>query len=109
MELCTADVVSVAAAAAEATEPMVVDLAKTAVSEPKAEEEAEDDFKEAVSEAEDGIKEAVSEPQAEEGGIQDAVSEPQAEEEACRISEYYLVLIVASMGCLYRSTNLESK
>jgi hypothetical protein len=43
----------------------VIDLAKTAVSEPQ---------------AKDGIKEAVSEPQAEEGGIQDAVSEPQAEE-----------------------------
>jgi hypothetical protein len=27
----------------------------------------------------------------------------------CRIAEYYLVLIVASMGCLYRSTYLESK
>jgi hypothetical protein len=27
----------------------------------------------------------------------------------CRIAEYYLVLIVVSMGCLYRSTNLESK
>jgi hypothetical protein len=27
----------------------------------------------------------------------------------CRIAEYYLVLIVASMGCLYRSTNLKSK
>jgi hypothetical protein len=96
-----ADVASVAAAAVEATEPMVVDLAKTAVSEPKAEYGIkgavsepqadggiEDGIKEAVSEPQahdgiqDDIKEAVSEPQAE-GGIQyAAVSEPQAEEEA---------------------------